>query len=155
MGVVRDGQDNKAVIFQTLNLVQASEGEGYNVEGAEIDVTGFNSITVAVLASRTITASDDIRFAPLESEVTGGTFTAVASDKLLPSYNAGINQKLTPPTSPYAQVYGVINTEDVIKINFNGVAIDTSNVDLTCVIILESEVRPFAGSDPNFPSLGE
>jgi hypothetical protein len=155
MGVARDGQHNKAIIFQTLSLVQASEGAGYNVAGAEIDVTGFNKITVAVGVSRTVTASDDIRFAPLESATTGGAGTAIAADKLLPTYNSGINQKLTPQNAPYSQVFGVINTEEFFKVNFNGVAIDTSDIDLECCIILESEVQPFAGADPNFPSLGE
>lgn len=149
-----DGMHDKVVLApQTLSMLVASAGAGYYVTSAtEIDTTGYDTLTVSVEPSRAITATDDIRFTPVDSTTSGGTFVAVDTAKLLPTYMADDNHKVIEPVAGYQMALGAFGTDKVVKLRFNGVAIDTANVDLVCTVILEKLEKPAYGVwDANAP----
>jgi hypothetical protein len=153
-----DVQSNFAGLVAPIALVQASEGAEYFVESAEIDTQGFDSLGAILSADRAITGTDDIKFTVLESDTSGGTFTEVASDKLLPEYAQeadGSGIPVTEQTSPYKQVLGVTQTKQFIKLRLNGIVIDTTNITFDIAVFLKAYQRPFAEADPNFPSDGK
>ena len=156
MSLKRDGMSNKAVITQSLALLKASEGAGYNVAGTPINTQGFTKMTVSLNPSRAITGTDNILFAPLEKADNGGGGSAIAQDKLLPTYKKDLDAfKLTAQNSPYDQVFGITQALQWVEINLNGIFLDTADVTLEVTIILEAEIHEFDGADPDFPSLDE
>jgi len=148
----RDNQSELVCVQQTIALVQASEDADYFVYGAEIDTLGGDLVSVDVEPSRAITATDDIRFTVQDAETSGGTFATVDDDQLLPTYRSATEFKVFEPTSPYTQRWGVNGTRRFIKIGFNGVVIDTSNVSLVCNVTFKPrEVPAYMLDDPAAP----
>lgn len=149
---MRDKQSDLAVISQSV-VVDAAE----TTVGAAINTIGARSVTFVVNPSRALAAvgTEVFRLVVQEADTEGGTYTAVAANKILPARNQHDDgQLLFNATSPWEMTFGVVDTKEWIKV---GVVCSLFNAAATFAIdtIMEGLERPFTLYDPTVVSDGK
>lgn len=128
----------------TLTITAASTPE--TVLGTEIDTKGFRAVAFAVVADEAI-GTDAIAFTVHEATSSGGTYTAVSSDKVLPldavDYNIG-----DADSDGFLEIFGVFSTERYIKPVLNSTTVaDDLTVTVIPILIKENLAQDENGID--------
>ena len=137
----------------TLTLLTASVPE--TVLGTvALDTKGMRAFMFALEWSSVLTAGDEIKLEVAESDTSGGTYTEVASAKMLPSRREGGDQfaSVTGPTSPYLQTWGAFGTKRWVKARATSVVM-AANEDAQVYMIFRDEFRPVERWDPDYTSV--
>jgi hypothetical protein len=139
MSLERDLQSKIGVkAVDTISVT--SVGTPGTFDGTEIDTLGFRAVAFAVVPDEAI-AADEIAFSAKESTTSGGTFTVVASDKILPLDAADLN--LTDADGDgYIRVFGVFSAERYIKPSLVSTTV-ADDLTVTVIPILRAEDMAF------------
>lgn len=145
MSLERDIQSKISCLgVDTLAITAASTPE--TVQGTEIDTQGFRAVAFAVVADEAI-GTDEIAFTVFEATTSGGTYTEVASDKILPldaaDYNIG-----DADSNGFLEIFGVFSAERYIKPTLKSTLVaDDLTVTVIPILIKENLAQDEDGID--------
>lgn len=153
MTVARD-MINRLAIADDLTDLVLTFGSSFDLQSEFVDTQGFHALSFALETSRVLNSSDVIVYSFTESDTSGGTYTAVPDEAILPARNQDDNLMVIAANG-FIQTVGVFSTKRFVKLRLAGQA-DTSDIDLTPRPMLESDLAEFTQWDPNVvPSDGK
>jgi hypothetical protein len=144
MSLVRDIQSKLGA--KALAAITLATGAIANQAGAVIDTIGFNSLSLVLTSARAIVEGTDLVTYKFQDSADGSTdWQDIPIDGHLP-YRLNPDRLLVDPQDGFSQTIGCFSTRQFVRPVFNG-TVDTSDIVLSPVAILESNEMEFTGYD--------
>ena len=136
----------------TIAVVAASVPDT-ETHATPLDTKGMRSFMFSLEWASALTAGDVIALTITEADTSGGTYTAVGDDKMLPSRRETTQLAVvTAPTSPYLQTLGAFGTKRYVKVQAIATTL-TADETATVRASFRDELRPVERWDPDYTSV--
>jgi hypothetical protein len=127
-------------------ITVTAAGAPTTIDGTEIDTKGFRGLAFAVVADEAI-GTDVIAFSAKEATISGGPYTVVASDKILPLDAADLNIG-DADTDGFLEIFGVFSVERYVKPSLISTTVaDDLTVTVIPILIKENLAQDEDGID--------
>lgn len=121
-----------------------------------LDTKGMRGAMFGLEWTSVLTAGDVIQLNIIESDTSGGTYTVVSTDKMLPSRRKdsdGVQLAVvTGPTAPYVQTIGAFGTKRFVKVQAVA-SVLTADETAAVRAVFRDEFRPVERWDPDYTSV--